>query len=78
MAAGERLVARLDVGSAVVCVTDLIALGVMRAARNAGLEPGRDLGVVGFDDSDVAEALQLTSVHQPLGAGGRETPGGSS
>jgi LacI family transcriptional regulator len=38
----------------------------MRAARSHGLEPGPDIGVVGFDDTDVAEALQLTSVRQPL------------
>jgi LacI family transcriptional regulator len=38
----------------------------MRSARSHGLGPGPDLGGVGFADTDVAEALQLTSVRQPL------------
>ena len=64
--AAARLIDRLGEGGAVVCASDLLALGVMRAARNRGLRPGADLGVVGFDDTDVAEALQLTSIRQPL------------
>jgi LacI family transcriptional regulator len=39
--------------------------------RNHGLEPGRDVGVVGFDDTDVAAAMQLTSVHQPVAEAAR-------
>lgn len=68
-AAAERLLARLERSNrltAVVCASDLLALGVLRAARNRGLQPGTDLGIVGFDDSDVAEALGLTSLRQPL------------
>jgi LacI family transcriptional regulator len=64
--AAARLIDRLGEGGAVVCASDLLALGVMRAARNRGLRPGADIGVVGFDDTDVAEALQLTSIRQPL------------
>lgn len=64
--AADRILGGLGSGGAVVCASDLLALGVMRSARNHGLEPGPDLGVVGFDDTDVAEALQLTSVRQPL------------
>ena len=65
-AAADRLLARLGPDSAILCSSDLLALGALRAVRNRGLEPGRDIGVVGFDDSDVAEALQLTSLRQPL------------
>ena len=65
-AAAERLLDRLPSGGAILCASDLLALGALRAVRNHGLEPGRDVGVVGFDDSDVAEALQLTSLRQPL------------
>jgi DNA-binding LacI/PurR family transcriptional regulator len=64
--AAARLIDRLGDGGAVVCASDLLALGVMRAARNRGLRPGADIGVVGFDDTDVADALQLTSIRQPL------------
>ncbi len=65
-AAAERLLHRLGPGGAILCASDLLALGALRAVRNHELEPGRDIGVVGFDDSDVAEALQLTSLRQPL------------
>ena len=64
--AAERLLARLGRDGAILCASDLLALGALRALRNRGLEPGRDIGVVGFDDSDVAEAVQLTSLRQPL------------
>jgi DNA-binding LacI/PurR family transcriptional regulator len=65
-AAADRLLGRLGPDGAILCASDLLALGALRAVRNRGLEPGRDIGVVGFDDSDVAEALQLTSLRQPL------------
>jgi LacI family transcriptional regulator len=52
--------------SAILCASDLLALGARRAVRSRGLEPGLDVGIVGFDDSDVAVALGLTSVRQPL------------
>ncbi|NYG08696.1 LacI family transcriptional regulator [Phycicoccus badiiscoriae] len=65
-AAAERLLEHLAPGGAILCASDLLALGALRAVRNHGLEPGEDIGVVGFDDSDVAEALQLTSLRQPL------------
>lgn len=54
--------------TAVVCVSDLVALGAMNAAREAGLRIGAEFGVVGFDDMPLAEALRpsLSSVHQPI------------
>jgi LacI family transcriptional regulator len=64
--AAERLLDRLDEGSAILCASDMLALGAVRAMRNRRLEPGKDIGLVGFDDSTVAEALQLTSLRQPL------------
>jgi DNA-binding LacI/PurR family transcriptional regulator len=51
---------------AVLCASDTFALGAHRAARARDLEPGRDVGIVGFDDSDIAVALELTSLRQPL------------
>lgn len=75
--AASRLLDRLDAvrrpaGSvALVCASDLLALGALRAVRSLGREPGRDVGVVGFDDTDVAAAMQLTSVHQPVAEAAR-------
>jgi DNA-binding LacI/PurR family transcriptional regulator len=54
--------------SAVVALTDLMAIGVMNAASNAGLTVGRDLAVTGFDDAPITRFLHppLTSLSQPL------------
>ncbi|WP_270889178.1 LacI family DNA-binding transcriptional regulator [Pedococcus sp. 5OH_020] len=61
----DRL-APLDGTAALLCASDMLALGAMRSLRGRGLEAGRDVGLVGFDDSTVAEALRLTSLRQPL------------
>ena len=57
--------------TAVACVSDLIAVGVMNAA--AGLVVGHDLAVTGYDDSSLAQFLHppLTTVRQPIAAIGR-------
>ncbi len=54
--------------TAIVALTDLMAMGAMNAAADAGLVVGRDLAVVGFDDSPIAAYLRppLTSLRQPL------------
>jgi DNA-binding LacI/PurR family transcriptional regulator len=54
--------------TAVVALTDLMAMGVMNAVVDAGLAVGGDVAVIGFDDSPVAGYLQppLTSLRQPL------------
>ncbi len=59
--------------TAVVAASDTLALGCYRALRDAGLVPGRDVAVVGFDDSPAAGLLSpsLTSLHQPLEEVGR-------
>ncbi|GHJ34576.1 LacI family DNA-binding transcriptional regulator [Streptomyces sp. TS71-3] len=65
----------LDAGAtAVVAASDILALGCYHALRERGAEPGRDVAVVGFDDSPTAGILSpaLTSVGQPLEAVGRE------
>ena len=52
--------------SAVVCVSDIVALGALAAADELGLRIGTDLSIVGFDDSDKAQGADLTSLAQPL------------
>ena len=58
---------------AMFCSTDDQAIGVLRAARELGLEVPRDLSVVGFDDVPEAALLApaLTTVRQPLREMGR-------
>ncbi len=67
-AAAARLLDDLSPGDAVVCVSDVLALGVHHELVRRGLEPGRDVGVVGFDGSETAEMHHLTSVAQPFDA----------
>ncbi len=47
---------------------DHMAFGVMDALRAAGLTPGRDISVVGYDDVPLAawEAYDLTTIRQPV------------
>ena len=42
--------------TAVVCGSDVLALGAIRAVRRAGLDVPRDVSVVGFDDSTARQA----------------------
>lgn len=64
--AAEELIDRVGPGGAIVCASDLLALGVERAVTARGLHAGRDIGICGFDDSAIAEIAGLTSVTQPL------------
>src|SRR5262249_4540486 len=59
--------ARRDV-SAVMCGNDLIAIGVLRAARQLGIRVPEDLSVVGFDDIPWAAIVTpaLTTINQPV------------
>lgn len=65
-AATTRLLA--DGATAVVCASDALALGAVRAARRQGLDVPRDLSVIGFDDSAYMPYTDppLTTVRQPI------------
>lgn len=65
-AAALPLLDRTGEGGALVCASDTLALGAWTALRERGLRPGADVGVVGFDDSALASAFDLTSLRQPL------------
>jgi LacI family transcriptional regulator len=56
------------VPTAVFACNDLIAIGAIRAAREAGLSVPDQLSVVGFDDISLAEMVDppLTTVRQPV------------
>ena len=41
--------------TAFVCASDTVAMGVLRTLDELGLRPGRDVAVVGFDDSIAAQ-----------------------
>lgn len=62
------LLDRPDRPTAVFAATDLLALGVFRAARELGLQIPNDLALTGGDDVEFAEFLEvpLTTFHIPL------------
>ena len=66
-AALRRLLALPDPPQAVFCANDLMAFGVLDAAREAGLEVPGDLAVAGFDDIEAAAMTHppLTTVSNP-------------
>lgn len=51
----------------VICFCDSMALGIYKAARELGLTVGKDISVIGYDDSNANEFTDppLTSVHLP-------------
>ena len=53
-----------------VCGSDLMALGAIRAARARGLSVPEDLSVVGYDDSPLIAFTDppLTTLRQPVRA----------
>ncbi|GAA3470819.1 LacI family DNA-binding transcriptional regulator [Nonomuraea roseola] len=52
--------------TAIIAGSDLMALGVMEAVREAGLSVPRDVSVIGYDDSYLAAHSALTTVRQPV------------
>lgn len=66
-AAAEALLSREPRPTGILAMSDLLALGVLEAARGLGLSVPGDLSVVGFDDVPEAarSAPPLTTVHQP-------------
>ena len=56
--------------SAIFAASDVQAFGVLDAAARAGLAVPGDLSVIGFDDIELAAAIGLTTVRQPLRASG--------
>jgi DNA-binding LacI/PurR family transcriptional regulator len=59
--------------TAILCFSDIIALGVLDAARSAGVEVPTEVSVTGFDDLFEASLStpSLTTVRQPIETKGR-------
>ena len=64
--AAARLIERGVTG--MICASDVLALGSIRAARRLGLDVPADVSVVGFDDSVLMTCTDppLTTVRQPI------------
>ncbi|HUI90010.1 MAG TPA: LacI family DNA-binding transcriptional regulator [Anaerolineales bacterium] len=57
--------------TAIFAATDFQALGVLKAARQLGFRVPEQLAVIGFDDLDIAEYVDLTTISQHLDESGR-------
>lgn len=67
--AGKRMLALSNPPTAIFCTSDLIATGVMDAARfEYKLRIPEDLSVIGYDDIQMAswKSYSLTTIRQPL------------
>jgi len=60
-----------DPPTAIFAATDFQALGVLKAARQLEIKVPEQLAVIGFDDLDMAEYADLTTISQHLDESGR-------
>jgi DNA-binding LacI/PurR family transcriptional regulator len=70
-AAATRMLARGVTG--IICASDVLALGAIRAVRRAGRDVPADVSVVGYDDSGWLNCTDppLTTVRQPIESMGK-------
>ena len=70
----EELIALPDRPTAVFASNSRVALGVLKAIREAGLEVPREISMVGFDDADWTSVVTppISVVAQPTHALGRQ------
>ncbi len=52
------------------CADDVLTIGALAAARDAGLVVPRDIGLIGLNDMEMSGwgNIDLTTIHQPFGA----------
>lgn len=57
-----------DPAEAYFCGDDVVAIGALSAIQSAGLSVPRDIGLIGFNDMEMArwENIDLTTIHQPV------------
>jgi DNA-binding LacI/PurR family transcriptional regulator len=67
----RRILSGPRVPTAMVCASDVLALGVMAAATEHGLRVPRDLSIVGFGDEGYFTVPQLSTVRVPVEQMGR-------
>jgi LacI family transcriptional regulator len=67
----SELLSLAEPPTAIFAATDFQALGVLKAARQLQVRVPNDLAVIGFDDLDMAEYADLTTIRQHLDESGR-------
>ncbi len=51
----------------IVCVNDMIAVGVLEELNARGRQVPRDVQVIGFDDQPLMDVIGLSTIRQPMG-----------
>ncbi len=66
--AGLKLLSKKNRPTAIFCVNDLIAIGVLRASFELNIKVPDEISIVGFDDIPISRYLPipLTTVSQPI------------
>jgi DNA-binding LacI/PurR family transcriptional regulator len=67
--AALRLLDRAEPADAIFCANDIMALGVMDAAKNGlGLKVPEEVSIIGFDDISMSawSSYDLTTIRQPI------------
>ena len=64
--AAEHLLSQPQLPTAVFAMSDELAIGALQAFRRAGLTVPGSLSIIGFDDHEMAEHVDLTTIHQPV------------
>jgi len=60
--------AKSSLAQAYFCGDDVLSIGVLSALKDAGLDVPNDVGIIGFNDMEMAgwEGIGLTTIHQPI------------
>jgi DNA-binding LacI/PurR family transcriptional regulator len=69
--AARQLLQSAQPPTAIFCMSDEMAFGVMQTARELGLSVPGDLSLMGFDDHPASEAFGLSTIRQPVREMGR-------
>ncbi len=64
--AALQLLTRADRPTAIFAASDVQAIGVLEAARSLHLSVPGDLSLIGYDDIEMAEVLELSTIQQPM------------
>jgi len=68
---GLELLSRRERPKAVFVMSDLQAFGVIKAARKLSLRMPEDIAIIGFDDIEAADYMELSTISQALKESGR-------
>jgi len=71
----ETFLDKGDIPRSVFAMSDIHAMGIFKAARSRGLRVPDDLAILGFDDIEAADWMEISTISQHLGDSGRVAAG---